>query len=143
MGTCLIIANRTLAGEELLSEVARRIDNGQVAFYVVVPATPIKHVLAWEEGEALQAAAERLELILKWLRARGAQADGEIGDRDPVAATRDALRHRPADQIILSTLPIGRSRWIGQDVPSRLRGAVAVSIQVVTASPQPREARVG
>jgi GABA permease len=133
MASCLIIANQTLAGEELLGEVGRRIDAGQCDFYVVVPATPIRHALAWEEGESLRAARERLQLILEWLRSRGADADGEIGDRDPIAAARDALRRRPAEHIILSTLPIGRSRWIGQDIPSRLRSAVGMPIQVVTA----------
>lgn len=134
MGTCLIIANQTLVGQELLTEVARRIADGQCQFYVVVPATPVPRALAWEEVESLRAARERLDLILEWLRARGAEADGEIGDRDPVAAARDALRRRPADQIILSTLPLGRSRWIGQDVPTRLKSAVSKPIQVITAA---------
>lgn len=134
MGTCLIVANQTLVGEELLAEVARRIADGQNQFYVVVPATPVPRALAWEEVESLRAARQRLDLILEWLRVRGAEAAGEIGDRDPVAAARDALRRRPADQIILSTLPIGRSRWIGQDVPSRLRAAVPRPIQVITAA---------
>lgn len=133
MTSCLIIANQTLAGEELLGEVARRIDAGQCDFYVVVPATPISHALAWEEGESLRAARERLQMIIDWLRDRGADAEGEIGDRDPIAAARDALRRCPAEHIILSTLPVGRSRWIGQDVPSRLRSAVGLPIHVVTA----------
>jgi len=54
-----------------------------------------------------------------------------VGDRDPVQAVRDALRERTVDEIILSTLPPGISRWLGQDVPSRLRGAVPVPVSVV------------
>jgi hypothetical protein len=134
MASCLIIANQTLASEELLKEVARRIDDGQVRFYVVVPATPIRRALAWEEGETMDAARERLRLLLAWLHRRGADAEGEIGDRDPIAAARDALRRRAADQVILSTLPIGRSRWIGQDVPSRLRAELRMPIHVITAT---------
>ena len=130
MGTAIIIANETLAGEALLGAVA-------------VPATPIPHALAWEEDESLLAARERLRLILDWLRERGAEADGEIGDRDPVAAARDALRRRPADAVILSTLPTGRSRWIGQDVPGRLRAALRLPVQVITATGQPVEAPIG
>ncbi|MDP9482184.1 MAG: hypothetical protein M3P84_03070, partial [Chloroflexota bacterium] len=88
----LVIANQTLTSEELRLEIAARIDSGPARFYVVVPATPIPHPLMWEERESLQAARLRLELILGWMRDRGAEADGEIGDRDPVAAALDALR---------------------------------------------------
>ena len=51
----------------------------------------------------------------------GAEADGEVGDRDPVMAVRDAMRGREVDEVIVSTLPKGMSRWLGEDVPSRLR----------------------
>jgi len=52
--------------------------------------------------------------------------------RDPVDAAHDALRRVTVDEIILSTLPAGISRWLGQDVPSRLRGSVQVPVTVVT-----------
>jgi hypothetical protein len=41
--------------------------------------------------------------------------------------------NRPVVEIILSTLPESRSRWLRQDVPSRLRAAVEVPIEVVMA----------
>ncbi len=139
----LVIANQTLTSEELRLEIARRIENGPVRFYVVVPATPIPHALVWEERESLQAARQRLEAIVGWMRERGAEADGEIGDRDPVAAAHDALRRQPADEIILSTLPAGRSRWIRQDVPTRLRRTVALPMTVITPTRNSAEPAVG
>ena len=135
MRTHLIIANQTLASEALLREVGERIDAGPARFHVVVPATPPPHgrtAMTWDEEETWRAASQRLEAILDWLRERGAEADGEIGDRDPVAAARDALRRRAVDEIILSTLPAGTSRWLRQDVVSRLRAAVGVPVTVVT-----------
>lgn len=143
MSIHLVIANQTLASEELRLEVARRIAKGPVRFYVVVPATPIQHALTWDERESLQAARDRLEAILGWMRDRGADADGEIGDRDPVAAALDALRRRAADEIILSTLPVGRSRWIRQDVPTRLRRTVALPVTVVTGARETASVAVG
>ena len=131
MRTHFVIANQTLASDALQCAIAERIDVGPAWFHVVVPATPVGHALTWNEGESMRAARERLEAILAWLRERGAEADGEIGDRDPVAAVRDALRRRPADEIILSTLPPGISRWLGQDVPSRLRAVVGIPVAVV------------
>ena len=70
----------------------------------------------------------------------GLEATGEVGHRDPVEAARDAIRRHPVDEIILSTLPTGISRWLGQDVPGRLKSAVAVPVVVVTAERAPVEA---
>ena len=67
----------------------------------------------------------------------GAEADGEVGDRDPVMAVRDALRGREVDEVIVSTLPKGMSRWLGEDVPSRLRDSVPVPVTVVTQESTP------
>jgi len=80
-------------------------------------------------------AETRLNAYLEGLRSQGATADGEVGDRDPVAAARDASRDRDVGEVILSTLPAGISRWLRQDVPSRLRGAVTVPVTVVEEQP--------
>lgn len=135
MRTYLVVANQTLVGEELMREVGARIAAGPARFHIVVPATPVGHTLTWDEDESRRAANERLDEIIRWMRERGAEAEGEIGDKDPVAAARDALRGTPADEIILSTLPEGTSRWLRQDVPTRLRGDVTVPVTVVTAAP--------
>ena len=78
--------------------------------------------------------------MLEHLRGLGVEPTGEVGYRDPVEAARDALRGHPSDEIILSTLPTGLSRWLGQDVPSRLKSAVNVPVVVVTAERAPVEA---
>lgn len=136
MRSYLIVANQTLASPALSAEVARRITGGRATFHVVVPLTPIVHRLTWDEDESRRAAQERLDALLAHLRSAGAVASGEIGDPDPVAAVRDALRSVEVDEIILSTLPAGISRWLGQDVPSRLRGSVTQPVVVVTAAPE-------
>ena len=66
------------------------------------------------------------------MRATGVQADGEVGDRDPVTAVRDALRGRVIDEIIVSTLPQGISRWLTADVPTKIRESVPIPVAVVT-----------
>lgn len=133
MRSYLIVANQTLASPALSAEVATRIAAGSATFHVVVPLTPIVHRLTWDEDESRRAAQERLDALLDHLRSAGAVASGEIGDPDPIAAVRDALRSVDVDEIILSTLPAGISRWLGQDVPSRLRGSVTQPVVVVTA----------
>jgi hypothetical protein len=132
MSTILIVANQTLPSEGLATEVAGRIESGARDFHVVVPATPPPGGgFTWDEEAARAAAQERLDAFLGRLRAQGATAAGEIGDRDPVAAVRDAARGRDVTEVICSTLPVGVSRWLRGDVPSRIRGAVTVPVSVV------------
>ena len=71
------------------------------------------------------------------LHAIGLEVTGEVGVQDPIQATRDALRDREIDEVILSTLPPGISRWLGQDVPSKLKGSIPVPVAVVTSQKQP------
>jgi GABA permease len=137
MRSYLIVANRTLASPTLAAAVAERVAGGEAGFHVVVPATPVQHGLTWDEEEAQAAARERLDGVLVRLRAMGVEATGEVGCKDPVDAVQDALRGRHADEIILSTLPVRISRWLGQDVPSRLRRSVDVPVTVVVAPDEP------
>ena len=132
MSTILIVANQTLPSEALATEVARRIQSGARDFHVVVPETPPPGGgFTWDEDAARAAADERLAAFMARIEAQGATASGETGDRDPVAAVRDASRGRDIVAVILSTLPAGVSRWLRQDVPSRLRGAITVPVTVV------------
>jgi hypothetical protein len=132
MKTCLVVANQTLPGEPLAALVRQRIAEGECTFHVVVPLTPVPHGAVWEERESAEAARGRLAQFLGVVRAQGCTADGEIGDRDPIQAVRDVLRNRVVDEIILSTLPPGVSRWLQMDVPSRLARAVDVPVSLVS-----------
>jgi hypothetical protein len=139
MSTILIVANQTLPSEALAITVSSRIASGDREFHVVVPATPSPGGgMTWDEEAARSAAEERLARFVGSLSAQGVTASGEIGDRDPVAAVRDAARGRDVSEIVLSTLPAGISRWLRQDVPSRMRGALAVPVTVVEEAPVAR-----
>ena len=142
MRSYLVVGNQTLAGPELTAAIAERIASGDPThFHVVVPASPIQGGLTWDEDKAYAAARDRLEAMLGHLRTMGAEASGEVGHKDPVEAARDALRAHPADEVILSTLPPGISRWLGQDAPTRLKAAIAVPVVVVTAAREPAASR--
>lgn len=132
MNACLVVANQTLPSEDLASEVRQRINAGQRNFYVVVPLTPIQRGATWDEDETINAAQDRLTAFLESLRGQGVQADGELGDRDPIQAVRDVLSVRKVDEIVLSTLPPGLSRWLQMDIPSRLQRSVDVPVTVIT-----------
>ena len=132
MRSYLIVGNETLAGEALSQTINDRVADGPIRARVVVPLTHIGGRLTWDEEESMRVAVERLDETLERLRGLGVEADGEIGDRDPILAVKDAMRGREIDEIILSTLPTGVSRWLGADVPGRLRDAVKVPVTVVT-----------
>lgn len=130
----LIVANLTLGGEHLWKEVRARMEQGPCRFHVLAPAAhDPKGGGTWTEEEASAAARERVERTLLALRDMGAEADGEVGDIRSLDSTLDALRAHDYDEIILSTLPPGASRWLGMDLPSRLRRAVDVPLTHVTA----------
>jgi hypothetical protein len=132
MKTCLIVGNQTLPGDELGAAIRERIADGDRTYYVVVPLTPVVHGATWDERESADASRDRLAAFVEHLREQGAEADGEIGDRDPIQAVRDVLRGREVEEIILSTLPPGMSRWLQLDVPSRMARAIDLPITVVT-----------
>ena len=116
----LVVANQTLMSAELRAAVRERLAAPPCRFHVVVPATPPREHLFWTEGAALVVARERLEEALAWMHAEGAVTTGSIGDADPVLAVADALPRDEFDEIVVSTLPPGLSRWMRQDLPHRL-----------------------
>jgi hypothetical protein len=129
MRKILIISNETLAGAALRDEVARRALASGAEVLVVCPAlnSRLRHWLSDEDG-ARAAARKRLAESLAALAARGVTARGEIGDADPIAAARDALRTFPADEIVIATHPPGRSNWLEKDVVNRARAAFHVPV---------------
>ena len=89
---------------------------------MLVPATPVVHLLTWEEGETqavarLRAAEAKQRFESSALRVEAAK----VGDASPMLAIEDELRKNPGkyDAIVLSTLPPGFSRWLGMDVHDR------------------------
>lgn len=118
----LVVANETMGGRALRDEIAQRGHGGDARLRVVCPAlnSKIKH---WtnEEDAAREEAQRRLQALLSNLRSEGFDVEGDIGDDDPVQAMEDALRRFPADEVIISTHPPGRSNWLERDVVERAR----------------------
>ena len=139
----LVVANETVVGPELLSELRQHARGGKTEVLVVVPAlnTKLKHWVSDEDG-ARAAAAERLEASLEAMRASGLKAEGEVGDGDPLQAIEDALRTFAPDEIVISTHPAGRSHWLERGVVegARERYDIPVVHVVVDLAAAPAEA---
>lgn len=130
----LVVANETVGGGELRELLGRKAEGVAEDVLVVCPALNSKlHTWMSDEDGARAAAQERLDASLRRLRDEGIAARGEIGDGDPLQALEDALRVFPADEIVVSTHPPGRSNWLERGVveQARLRFDVPVTHVVV------------
>jgi hypothetical protein len=135
----LIVGNQTLASEELRAAVRERRLVEPSRFHIVVPATPPREHFSWSEGEATSVARRHLDEALAWMEAEGAAVTGEVGDASPALAVSDALERATFDEIIVSTLPSGLSRWLHQDLPHRLERRTGLPIAHVVARIPDRE----
>jgi hypothetical protein len=87
-----------------------------------------------DSGEDLgrRLARERMRDQLDRMRELGASVSGEIGVADPVDAVRVVLHRWEFDEVILSTLPGRRSRWLAADLPTKIRRGSKLSVTQVT-----------
>jgi hypothetical protein len=137
MRSILVVANQTLGGEALTRRMRDATGAQPCRFHLAVPATPPSHMLAWSEGEAHVIAQRRLDDALRRLGREGLTVTGEVADPSPLMAIADALRHDRYDEVILSTLPVGVSRWLHLDLPSRIRRRFGVPVSHVVADAEP------
>jgi nucleotide-binding universal stress UspA family protein len=133
MKRILVVANRTLGEQHLLDELHRRRALGPVVFHVVVPASHPFATWTWTDEEAELEASQRLDELLETLAVAGIGATGEIGDASPVTAVDDAVRRELVDEIIVSTLPQGLSRWLAGNVVHRIRDHTGLPVTHVVA----------
>jgi len=150
----LVVANQTLGGQQLMDAIRDRMAHGPAEFWVLAPATPTTHLTtdfgalsgafpldptllpsaADVRDEGIAVARSNLDTELSRLREIGATADGAVGDPNPMVAIEKAVAEKQFDEIILSTLPPGISRWLALDLPHRVRRKTNVPLTVITAS---------
>ena len=149
MRRILLIANQTIGGDHLADAIRERMAAGELELTLLVPATHrTAFVVAMAEAFAVQGGIEpptpapgedpdaegRLAAGLDWLGNLGVPATGLVGEHDPFRAVRDYLAGHACDEIIISTLPSGLSKWLHQDLPHRLEHGTDVPVTVVSAS---------
>ena len=126
----LVVAHRTAATPLLLDAVRRRAQVGRCKVTLLVPKPYWDRYT--EEAELV------VELAVPLLEeAAGRRVEAVIGNSDPVEAVRELVAAKAVNEVIVSTLPERVSRWLGRDVPSRLR-ALGLPVTVVTAEQSSR-----
>jgi hypothetical protein len=108
----LVVANRTAAAERLLKAVERRAAEAPCTFTLLVPDVESAREADWTLDTARR-------LLTK---AAGSPVGGLAGGPDPFVAVQEAVATGGFDEIIISTLPRGVSKWLRRDLVSRVRG---------------------
>ena len=124
MPRILILANQTASSPELTDAVQEIIKkDAATEFVLLVPATPVEDLLDWQDGDSEAVAKRTAQTAKEHLEGVGAKIiRTEVGDPSPVKAIEDELqRHEETYHgILISTLPLQRSRWVALDQPRRI-----------------------
>jgi hypothetical protein len=130
----LVVANVTAASDELVEALERQATDHQTRFTLIVPATPFGGGRA-AAHEALAAACERL-------REAGLEAEGSVGDADPIVAVTEVWNPKLHDEIVVSTLPIRFSKWLHAGLPERIGKLTGAPVTHVISQPARPEIEV-
>jgi hypothetical protein len=123
----LVVANRTAASQRLLDAVERRAAAAPCTFTLLVPDVGHRREADW----TLDTARRVLE------RAAGSRVGGLAGGPDPFVAVQDAVATGEFDEVIISTLPRGVSKWLRRDLVTRVRG-LGLPVSAIIPGDRPR-----
>jgi hypothetical protein len=125
----LVVANRTLRGEELRSELLRQAGGGAELRIVAPILCSRVHYIASDIDSELREARSRLTEALEWAASEGLSATGVVGDPNvALGAIEDELRRSGADEVIVSTHPPGQSNWLETGIVERLREELDIPV---------------
>ncbi|MDT5184454.1 MAG: hypothetical protein QOI29_2612 [Mycobacterium sp.] len=121
MARYLVVAHETVTNPELLDQLrAIQKDDQQAEFVLLVPATPVRHLLRrGDEHDAEVVAGKRADRARSMFKRRGVHLAGtRVGAASPADAVDDELRDNPGYAgVVISTLPKEKSRWLRMDLP--------------------------
>jgi hypothetical protein len=127
----LAVANVTADSDELLEALRERTKQGRVRVQLVFPIG--------DTGPDRAAGEEQLERGMDRIAEAGIEVQGQVVRGDPVEAVHEVWDPATYDEIVVSTLPTGVSKWLRIDVPHRLERLTGARVQhVETAPPRPQ-----
>ncbi len=123
MAHVLVVAHQTAATQPLLEAVRERAQRREVTFHLVVPRQAHgMHKLVDPQDAGDDEAQHVLDAALpKLSEAAGSEVTGDLGDAEPLMAIQDAINLGHYDELIISTLPLGVSRWLKLDLVSKAK----------------------
>ncbi|MEA2356405.1 MAG: hypothetical protein QOD61_2534 [Solirubrobacteraceae bacterium] len=139
----LVVANRTLGDQQLRDEIASRAASGAELRILAPILVSRARYLASDVDSELRHARRRLRETLAWAAEAGISATGAVGDPNAALdAIEDELRGQAAAEVIVSTLPAGRSNWLETGILERLKEELEIPVtHLVSASRTPSRTR--
>jgi hypothetical protein len=136
----LVVANETIEGVDLVDAIRPGGDGNATEVLVVAPAlnSRLRHWVS-DEDRARREAALRLGAYLQELGRHGIEANGWVGDADPLLSITDTLHQFPVDEIVIATDSERGSNWLVRDVVDEARRLFPQPIHhvVIEKSPAP------
>jgi hypothetical protein len=122
----LVVASLTAASQDLLEALKARAERSPIRITLVMPA----------QGPGLggrEAVRARLEEALEGMRAAGLEAEGVVGDANPLDAVAECFDPARHDEAFVCTLPGRSSKWLQFDFPHRVARFTGVPVTHVVA----------
>jgi hypothetical protein len=116
----LVVANQTADSAELRAELRDRCRESPTA---------VTLLLAHRQTAEAQ---ERLQRALAEMHDDGVDVEGRLANSDPFLAVHEAWDPAAYDEILVSTLPTARSRWLRADLPRRIERHTGAVVSVVS-----------
>jgi hypothetical protein len=118
----LVIAHRTIDSEHLLRRLAAGAAAGPIRVTLLVPAHGRRTTTA-----------RRLDRAVRRLEAADITVDPIVGHPDPIVALDEIWKPYRYDEIIVATLPDGRSRLVTMALPHRVERFAGVPVTHIVA----------
>ena len=123
----LVVASQTVDSPDLMTALEERAQQGPIHVTLLSP-------VLWSEREEARA---RLDAACGTLRAKGVEAEGVLGDADPVVAVQEVWNPGRFDEIVVSTFSSGASRWMQVDLPHRVAKLTDCTVRHIESKPAP------
>jgi hypothetical protein len=133
----LVVANETIEGAALRELITLRAESEPPAEVLVVAPALNSRLGHWlsDVDEARRSARLRLVASLERLSAAGIEAEGMVGDADPVQAIADAVHLFGVQGIVIATHPEERAHWLTRDLVGRARQRFSQPVVEVALEP--------
>jgi hypothetical protein len=141
MARYLVVAHQTVTSPELVKQVrVLREQDKDAEFVLLVPATPVRHLLLrrGDEHDAEATARKRAERGRALFAKKGLPLlDAKVGAPDPATAVdREVEAEAGYTGFVISTLPAEKSRWLRMDLPRTVRAKYGLPVHHVVAAPE-------
>ena len=122
----LVLANKTAVSDKLIGVLKEQAQRDQDRVFICV--VPLE-----ADASGTAGARERLRILVSHCQEAGLIASGMLGDPDPYLAAINALDLFTVDEVVISTLPGERSRWVRTDLPQRVTRATRAHVEHIEA----------